>query len=186
MVISRFKNLGFIIIFLIIIISIIFLAESNLRNRIQLYQEQQTLETLRSVFLNVAYYSFDENIQIYAVYDSTKSKLGYAFYAEGLGIEIPHSEQGGKTAGPIVILIGLEDYNTIKDVSVISHSETWWFWNMLMEENYLAQFKGLKIEDAYFKTEGGKVDCVTGATLSSTLVLDTVRLKVLEIIKYIQ
>jgi uncharacterized protein with FMN-binding domain len=56
----------------------------------------------------------------------------------------------------------------------------------LIRENYFDQFARLKIEDAYFSRQGGKVDSVTGATLSSTLVLNTVREAALEKVKSIR
>lgn len=43
-----------------------------------------------------------------------------------------------------------------------------------------------KIEDAYFKRDGGQIDAITTATLSSTAVLNTVRETALEKVKLLR
>jgi Na+-translocating ferredoxin:NAD+ oxidoreductase subunit G len=150
-------------------------AENITRDRVKFLEDQQTLEILSGVFPDVSFYSYEEESEIYTVYNSEKNKMGYAFYAQGMGAEVPMTEGGRKVPGPIVILVGLEDKETIKSIVVISHSETSWYWDSLLSRNYLEQFSELKIDDCYFKRDGGKVDVVTGATLSSVLVLNTVR-----------
>ena len=54
----------------------------------------------------------------------------------------------------------------------------------MVKNNYLGQFIGLKIEDVYFNHEGRQVDAATSATLSSTLILNTVREATLEKVKF--
>jgi Na+-translocating ferredoxin:NAD+ oxidoreductase RnfG subunit len=109
------------------------------------------------------------------VYDSDESKLGYAFYAEGMGVGMPGAEGLEKIAGPIVILVGIQDTETINQIHVISHKETPQLWSNLVRKGYLDLFSGLKVSDAYFIHDGGQIDAISGATLSSKLVLDTVR-----------
>jgi electron transport complex protein RnfG len=97
-----------------------------------------------------------------------------------MGRGIYGGELGVKEPGPIEILVGLEDKETIKGIYVVSNSETPLYWNRLFTKNYFAQFEGLSIENAYFVRDGGNVDVATGATVSSLLVLDTVRDAALE------
>jgi hypothetical protein len=106
--------------------------------------------------------------------------MGYAFYAEGRGKTDVGFEDGQKYPNPIIILIGLEDKETIKDILIVTQGETPQYWELLIKKNYLDQFKGLKVEDAYFKRFGGKIDSVSGATLSSTSILDIVREAILD------
>ena len=144
-------------------------------NTILLYDDVETIELLQNVFNEAQYYTYDNETGIYDVYISQKNKIGYAFYAEGMGEEVMTSD-GGKIAGPIIILVGIKnDKETISKICVIEQNESYLFWKLLITENYLDQFIDLKIEDAYFKSNGGKVDVVTGATLSSNSILNIVR-----------
>jgi electron transport complex protein RnfG len=137
--------------------------------------EAETLGTIRQVFDEAGYYRYDEESEIYVVYDSGRNRIGYLFYANGMGETVPSGEGLSKPAGPIVILVGMEDAGTVKGIYVVSHSETKEYWQMLVNNDYFAQFAGLKVEDAYFSYVGGEVDGISGATLSSKLVLNTVR-----------
>ncbi len=101
--------------------------------------------------------------------------IGYSFYAEGMGEEVL-SVQDQKIPGPITILVGIRsDKETINNIFVIENNETLLYWQLLVKKNYFDKFVGLKIEDTYFKHDGGEVDVITGATLSSTSVLNLVR-----------
>jgi electron transport complex protein RnfG len=145
-----------------------------------LESDLETVELLQNVFIDTGYYYYDETTEIYWVYDSDQSKLGYAFYAEGMGVGVPGAEGLEKIAGPIIILVGIQDTETINKIYVISHHETPQLWNNLVRKGYLDLFSGLKVSDAYFTRDGGQVDVMSGATLSSTLVLETVRDTMLE------
>jgi Na+-translocating ferredoxin:NAD+ oxidoreductase RnfG subunit len=144
-------------------------------NTIVLYDDIETMELLQNVFDAAHYYTYNEETEIYDIYDGSRASIGYAFYAEGMGEEVMTSD-GGKIAGPIVILVGIKnDKETINNIYVTENNESPLFWKLLITENYLAQFAGLKIDDAYFRRDGGKIDCITGATLSSASVLSIVR-----------
>lgn len=153
---------------------------------ITLENDQETVELLQNVFGEAGHYLYDEEAEIYTVYDTNKTEIGYAFYAEGMGEGIPEAEGLVKYAGPVVILVGLRDTETINSIFVISHSETIMFWSLMIMHEYFAEFEGLKIEDAYFERVGGQVDGRTGATLSSLLVLNTVRKTALEKVVFIE
>jgi transcriptional regulator of nitric oxide reductase len=134
-----------------------------------------TVELLQRVFNDAQYYSYDQEVAFYRVYNQNKSILGYAFYAEGMGQEVMTSD-GGKIPAPIIVLVGLnKDKETINDIYIIEHHESVLFWQLLITENYFEQFKNLKIVDAYFRQSGGTVDVINGATLSSASILDIVR-----------
>jgi Na+-translocating ferredoxin:NAD+ oxidoreductase RnfG subunit len=162
-------------VFLIILVIISLIVISNNLWIWRLQQAPETLQPLREVFPEAFYYLYSAETGIYTIYDESRINLGYAFYAEGMGEAIPRGEYGYKEAAPINILIGLKDQETIEGIYVVSQEETWFFWNLLVKNNYFDQFQGLKIEDAYFTDSGGKVDSVTMATLSSTSVLNIVR-----------
>ena len=149
-----------------------------------LEDDEETIELLQIVLPETEYYTYNEEGGIYTVYSKSKRQEGYVFYAEGMGLAIDGKQMGMKYPGPIVILVGLEDKNTISSIFVISHSETPGAWEYLVKSDFFSQFEGLKLTDAYLTQNGGIVDSVSGATVSSILVLDTVRDTALTKIEY--
>jgi Na+-translocating ferredoxin:NAD+ oxidoreductase RnfG subunit len=178
------KKLSSMVLIALIGLSMPFMA--GCQETLVLESEPETLETIRCVFDAAAYYRYDEPSEIYVVYDSGRNHIGYLFYAEGMGETVPAGEGLSKVAGPIVILVGLKDAETIEDIYVVSHSETDVYWRMLVNKDYFKQFEGLRVEDAYFRHVGGEVDRISGATLSSKLVLNTVRVAAQEKAVYIK
>ena len=154
-------------------------------SNINYLQDEQNINLFQNVFSEAKYYTYDDVSEIYTLYNNSKKQIGYLFYANGMGEAIDGKQFGTKLPGPIVILVGLEDTETIHKIFVISHSETYGFWEYLVKRNYFNQFEGLKIEDSYFIEAGGEVDSISGATISSKLVLNTVRIATLEKVKYI-
>jgi electron transport complex protein RnfG len=122
------------------------------------------LELLQSIFPEADFFTFDKDTGIYTLYNEGRSELGYAFYGSSRGYE-----------GEIVVLVGLEDKETIRGTVVTSQSETYSYWIMLVYGNFFEQFIGLKIEDCAIKEGGGQIDAITGATISSWAVVDAVR-----------
>jgi electron transport complex protein RnfG len=184
---GKFKSILFS--FIILICAVLLLVFTNLytNTKLGLLKDQATLETIQIIFPKANAYSFNDETEIYTVYDWIKNKIGYVFYAQGMGDSVSGGpEIGAKIRGPTLILVGLEDKETIKGIYVVSHSETPGFWQYLIDKNYFDQFTGLKIKDAYFTHDGGVVDSVSYATLSSKLVLNTVRDTALEKIKHIE
>lgn len=164
------------VIFIAIVVAlttlVIALVENVTRDILEARQDTEIVKTLQEVFPEASFYTFEEETEIYYIYNSGRSQIGYAFYGSGYG-------WGGK----MVILIGLEDTETIKDIAVISHKEPSYWWNKLIYDNYFDQFAGLKIEDCALKSRykiNGQVDGTTSATVSSGAVADITRKTALE------
>lgn len=98
--------------------------------------------------------------------------IGYAFLAKGLGI-----------GGQIKTLVILEDEATVKAIFVIRQTETPGLGDLITLPDFTDQFAGRIIEDIKLTTEGGQIDAITGATISSTVVIETVRKAALEQVK---
>jgi electron transport complex protein RnfG len=146
---------------------------------LELQREQETLKILQGIFPDVVGYIYYEEAEIYEVYDAKKNLTGYAFLAKGAGYQ-----------GDIIILVGIEDKETIKGITIIEHREVF---NDNGEpgaavdfELFVAQFVGLKIIDSELKMYKGQVDKVTGATFSSNAIVDIVRETALEKVKSIK
>jgi electron transport complex protein RnfG len=166
----------------ILLVTVLAITNNVTSKKIEALNNAETVEVLRSIFMEADYYTLGDGI--YTVYDGDLNVLGYAFYAEGMSYGFSNLEVS-KSAAPMVILVGLEDKNTIKGITVISQEETAYFWNLLEKNNFSAQFIGLSIADCYLKKDGGQIDSITGATYSSRSVIDIVREAIQEKAQYI-
>jgi electron transport complex protein RnfG len=136
-------------------------------------QEQLKLEQrLQETFPEMSSYEFEDDI--YTIY-SDGEQIGYAFVAVGKGY-----------GGDINILVGLEDENTVKGITIISQEETPGLGTRIAESPFIDQFLGIDIDDVALSKDGGKVDAITGSTISSAAVVDAVRVTALEKVKQIK
>lgn len=112
---------------------------------------------------------------ICVIYDSSDSIIGYAFVATGKGY-----------GGEIEILVGLEDGNAVKGIVIISHSETPGLGSRITEPDFGNQFASASINDITLSKDGGAVDALTGATISSAATVNAVREAALEMAEFIK
>ena len=144
-------------------------TDSITTNRIEYEKEQEIKNMLKEMFPSMSEYTFEDDI--YTIY-SDGDEVGYAFLAVGKGY-----------GGDIDILVGLEDETTIKGITIISQSETPGLGSRIAESSFADKFVGLNIDDVALKKDGGQVDGITGATISSRAVVDAVRAAALEKVK---
>jgi electron transport complex protein RnfG len=140
--------------------------------KIRLQEEEKILLMLRNIFPDMSNYELKDDI--YIVYKD-KETIGYAFIAVGKGY-----------GGEINTFVGIDKDFTIKQITVISNSETPGLGAKITESFFTDQFKGLRSSDVKLNKDGGKIDAITGATISSRAVTDSVRQeldKKIEIIK---
>jgi electron transport complex protein RnfG len=97
------------------------------------------------------------------------AEIGYGFLAEGQGY-----------GGAISILVGLENDTTLRSIIIISQDETPGLGSRVAEEPFTSQFVGISIEDINFPEAGGKIDAISGSTVSSIAVVEAVRATALE------
>ncbi len=178
----KYYSIIFVILVVITAASLLSFTYNFTKPRLALQQDETTLELLQKLFPATVFYCFDEDTEIYTVYDDNEDHIGYAFYAEGLGY-------GGK----MVILVGLKNKDVIEGITIISHHEQLVFTlEIPMELDFtllVEQLTDLKISDCYLRDKNsdidGKIDSITGATISSKAVVDTVRESVVEKIAFI-
>ncbi len=156
---------------LVVLISISLLAfTDNITDEQREWQrEQKVMNMLSDMFPDMSRYELVN--EIYKVYDAS-DLIGYAYIAQGKGY-----------GGYIDILVGLEDENTIKGINIIKHSESPGLGARIVEDKYRDQYIGLDITDSEMKFDGGEIDSITGATISSNAVADAVRTTALEKVK---
>ena len=129
------------------------------------------LSMLQGMFPEMSDYTLDN--EIYVIKDNG-IVIGYAYIATGKGY-----------AGNIDILIGLEDAETVKGISIVKHSESPGLGARIVEDAYKNQYNDLKITDSDMTFNGGNIDSITGATISSRAVADAVRVTALEKVREI-
>ena len=147
-------------------------TDSITTDKIEQQKEQQIQSMLKEIFPSMSEYTFEDDI--YTIY-SDGVGVGYAFLAVGKGY-----------GGDIDILIGLEDETTIKGITIISQSETPGLGSRIAESSFAIKFAGLNIGDVALKQDGGEIDGITGATISSGAVVDAVRTTVMEKVKSLE
>jgi len=159
----------FITIVALISVALVTATDSITRDKIEEQEEQQIQSMLKEMFPSMSEYTFEDDI--YAIH-SDGAGIGYAFLAMGKGY-----------GGDIKILVGLEDETTIKGITIISQEETPGLGGRIAESSFAGKFAGLNIGDVALRQDGGQIDAITGATISSGAVVDAVRTMAMEKVK---
>ncbi len=78
--------------------------------------------------------------------------------------------------GQVSIMVGFTPDGTLTGISVMTHSETPGLGARIVEPAFTKQFKGLKdVSQVKLSTQGGRIDAVSGATISSTAAVTAVQ-----------
>ena len=164
---KQFYPVIFITIIVLISISLLAFTNSITKDQIQINTVKKITEMLGNMFPQMDHYETQQDI--YVVKNSDNSTVGYAFLATGKGY-----------GGLIDILVGLEDQNTIKGISIIDNLETPGLGARIVEPSYKDQYNDLPIKDSAITSKGGKIDAITGATISSNAVAEAVKTSALQ------
>ncbi len=155
------------IVFLTVVVCIsvvaLTLTDEVTREKIEIARRDMILEMLSSLFPKMDDFNYSEESENYEIL-AAADLIGLAFMTEGSGY-----------GGPIEILVGLENSGSIRGIQIISQKETPGLGAKIADESFLKQFRGLTVAEAALSREGGDVDAITGATISSSAVVDTVR-----------
>jgi electron transport complex protein RnfG len=160
------KNRTYPVIFLVIIVfaavTVVMVVSNFTMAKILAERDAEIIAQFESIFPDYADYRYQD--EFYQIYDSDDQLIGHAFITKGNGY-----------GGEIDILIGIDtDYN-IKKISIVSHTETPGLGTKIEESFFTDQFAGLGTEDIELSSDGGEIDAITGATVSSKAVTDAVR-----------
>jgi len=112
----------------------------------------------------------ENGVKYFSVLNSKKEEIGKIFTTSSLGY-----------GGYIKIKVGIDKNGKIKGIKILQHNETPGLGAKITEDKFLSQFKGKTAEELYLKKDKseGRIDAITGATISSRAVTDGVR-KLLE------
>lgn len=109
----------------------------------------------------------------YEALDVTAEGITAAYRAQGVGYVIRVSTNG--FGGAIDMMVGVDESGSVTGVSVISHAETASLGANCTREDFRAQFVGASGALAVNK-DGGEIDALTGATVTSRAVTEGVNL----------
>ena len=144
-------------------------TDSITKDKIAYQIDQKIQGMLVETFPDMNEYTFTDDI--YTIY-SDNTLVGYAFLATGKGY-----------GGDIDILVGLEDEQTLKGITIVTQSETPGLGSRIIESSFVSEFVGANIDDIFLKKDGGQIDAITGASISSEAVVDVVRNTAMEKVK---
>lgn len=158
----------------------------------ELISEQETLNIKNSVLYVLDVPSNDDVKKTYAsviVESSFEDRLYYEYMDEGTlkGYVFPYTGTGlwGSISGYIAFS---PDFSEILGLDFVAHSETPGLGGRIDESAFKEQFRGLplRIEDTIIFTpsEGGNVDGITGATLTSDAVRNIINAFITDILSF--
>lgn len=142
-------------------VNILNLTDQLTRDKIEAQERQKIQNFLEEMFPEMSRFEFKNDI--YTLY-SNGDKIGYAFIAIGKGY-----------GGDINILVGLEDKTTIKEIIIVSQTETPGLGTRITESFFTSQFTGLSIDNVALTKNDGQIDAITGSTISSRAVVEAIR-----------
>jgi electron transport complex protein RnfG len=173
---KKFWKQSFPIVLLTIVVAIcvtlLNYVDSLTREKISAQEDEAIKSLLTEMFPGMSRYEFKN--EIYTIY-SDGDKLGYAFLAVGKGY-----------GGDINILVGLENETTVKGIEIVSQEETPGLGSRITKPSFTDQFAGVAINDVALSRDGGKIDAITGSTISSSAVVDAVRDTAMEKVKQLE
>jgi len=151
---------------LVVVISIVALTLANGITKDKIVQAKQdaVAEMLATLFPNMESFTYDEDGGLYTVLAGSEP-IGHAFMAQGRGY-----------GGTIDILIGLKpDNKSLQGIKIITQQETPGLGAKIINTSFLDQFNGVGVNEVELSRDGGKIDAITGATISSTAVVNGVK-----------
>lgn len=137
--------------------------DSMTREKILAAQQTEIQEMLATLFPSLETFQFDENSGKYTILNGATT-IGQA-----------RMLQAGGYGGAIDILIGIEPDGRLRGIRIISQQETPGLGAKIVDSQFLDQFVGLSVNELNLSRDGGSVDAITGATISTRAVVDAVR-----------
>jgi len=150
---------------LVVLLSVVSLTliDATTHEKILAAQEAEVQEMLAALFPTLETYQFEETSGLYTI------------LAEGAVIGQARMLQAGGYGGAIDILVGLQPDGKLRGIRIISQQETPGLGAKISEPTFLDQFVGLSASEVELSKDGGAIDAITGATISSRAVADEVR-----------
>ena len=166
---KRFYPIVFLTIIVLISVSLLLYINSFTSGVVEAQERIRIRSVLESIFPDLT--RFEEEEGLFTIYEG-ENITGYTFIASGNGY-----------SGSIDMLVGINNDYTIKDIAILSHTETPGLGSRITEEEFTGQFIGLGADEIVLSKDGGSIDAITGATISSRAIADAVRGNMTQIIE---
>jgi Na+-translocating ferredoxin:NAD+ oxidoreductase subunit G len=150
---------------LVVIVAIVALTltDAITKDKIACAKQDEVQQMLCALFPNMQSFSYDQGRRMYTVLAGGEA-IGLAFIAEGKGY-----------GGTIDILVGIKpDEESLQGIRIITQQETPGLGAKISSAEFLDQFSGIALEEVALTRNGGKIDAITGATISSRAVVNAV------------
>lgn len=156
------------VIFLTLVVIVAMLAltvtDSITKDKIAEAKRRAIAEMLTTLFPDMQLFDYDEASGLYTII-ADGEPIGHAFMARGRGY-----------GGRIDILIGLRpDNKSLQGIKIITQQETPGLGTKIISASFLDQFTGVPVDEVDLARNGGKIDAITGATISSSAVVKGVK-----------
>lgn len=159
-----------VILFLICAISAGILAQvyQITASRIKVNAEQEEIAKRDQVLPEAVSFQLQEK-------NSLKYYRGIDADGREVGISLSVSIRG--YGGPIVMMVGIDREGKITGVAIspLDHTETPGLGAKISQGNFLSQFEGKSLPEIKLSREGGRIDAIAGATISSRAVGEGVK-----------
>lgn len=166
---------------LVVLTSVVALTLVNgvTEERIAANKREAIKQMLASLFPEMTDFVQDEESGLYSLFDAsavaTDEETGETFVLSGFPpVGYAFMTDGRGYGGKIGILVGLEVDRTVRGIRIISHQETPGLGAKITQLDFLDQYAGLSTSELAIRRDGGAVDAITGATISSRAVADGV------------
>ncbi|MDF1533885.1 MAG: RnfABCDGE type electron transport complex subunit G [Methanosarcinaceae archaeon] len=113
----------------------------------------------------------DREIYYYRAFDASGNPAGYAFFRQQAGAQGMIEVAGGVNA----------NFEMLTGMTVMGHSETPGLGAKIVTPEFKNQFVNIAIADLSLSSAGGKIDSITGASISSQAVVDALNAKIEEV-----
>jgi len=140
--------------------------------RIELEEKRRLLLARQEVLPQAARFE-EKKLEVITSHEKKTYIQGYDENDKPVG-KIAETRKRGYAA-MIKILVGVDDFDKITKVKILDEMETPGLGAKIKEKKFLDQFPGKTIEELKLKKDKGKIDAVTGATISSRAVIEAVK-----------
>jgi electron transport complex protein RnfG len=150
---------------LVVFLSVVSLTlmDAMTREKILAAQQAEIQEMLSALFPSLETFQYDEDSGQYTILKNSTA-IGQA-----------QMLQAGGYGGAIDILVGIEPDGKLRGIRIISQQETPGLGAKIIESAFLDQFVGVAVNELDLSRDGGSIDAITGATISSRAVVQALK-----------
>ncbi|MCK5827051.1 RnfABCDGE type electron transport complex subunit G [Candidatus Bipolaricaulota bacterium] len=150
---------------LVVFLSVVSLTlmDQMTREKILAAQQAEIQEMLSTLFPSLETFTYDEGSGQYTILKNSAA-IGKA-----------RMLQAGGYGGAIDILVGIEPDGKLRGIRIISQQETPGLGAKISEPAFLDKFVGVAVNELDLSRDGGSIDAITGATISSRAVVDALK-----------